>query len=232
MWRFDGKSYILTQRTSLRLKMSEETEKVVKTAWEQYKWFVPFVVVVFIVMMVTLPVMGSYNTLVQKDIVVEQHKGNVQSALERRADLIPNFVATVEGSAKFEKSTLVGVIEARAEANQIKEQIKASQSIEDLQKSQDSLQAVIGRLLMLNEQYPTLQTTTQFRELEAQLTATENQINSERNNYNSAVMDYKMSVRTFPNTIIAGMFGFSADKWGMFQVYPGKGEVPVVKFDI
>lgn len=200
--------------------------------FENYKWVIPFVVVVVVVMALVLPIMGSYNGLVQKDVTVEQHKANVQTALERRADLIPNFVATVEGSAKFERSTLTDVIAMRGQAAQIKENIKTAQTAEELQAQQDSLQGVIGRLMLVYEQYPTLQTTTQFRELEAQLTATENQINSERNNYNAAVMDYKMSTRAFPSNIVAKTFGFREDKWDMFQVYPGKGEVPTVKFDL
>ncbi len=208
------------------------TDEPTKTLFESYKWVIPFVVVVFVVMAIVLPIMGSYNGLVQKDVTVEQHKANVQTALERRADLIPNFVATVEGSAKFERSTLTDVIAMRGQAAQIKENIKSAQTAEELQTQQDSLQGVIGRLMLVYEQYPTLQTTTQFRELEAQLTATENQINSERNNYNAAVMDYKMAVRAFPSNIVAGVFHFNVDKWDMFTVYPGKGEVPTVKFDL
>jgi LemA protein len=203
-----------------------------KTFFEQYKWVIPFVLVIIVVMAIVMPIMGSYNSLVSKDVRVEQARGNVQSALERRADLIPNLVATIEGSATFEQDTLVKVIEARASATQIKAQIESAETAEQLQASQDSLAGVIGRLLLVYEQYPQLQTTVAFRELQAQLTATENQINSERNNYNTAVLDYKTTVRSFPSNIIARWFGFEEDKWSMFQVYPGKSEVPVVQFNL
>lgn len=200
--------------------------------FERYKWIVPFVLVIIVVMAIVMPIIGSYNSLVSKDIRVEQARGNVQSALERRADLIPNLVSTVEGSATFERETLTQVIEARASATQIKAQIQSAQTTEELQASQDSLAGVIGRLLLVYEQYPQLQTTVAFRELQAQLTATENQINAERNNYNAAVLDYKTTVRAFPSNIIARLFGFEEDKWSMFQVYPGKGEVPKVEFNL
>jgi len=199
--------------------------------FNQYKWIISFLAVVLIVAMVASTIGGAYNTIIQKDVTVEQMQGNVQTALERRADLIPNYVTTVTGSAQFEKSTLVEVIAMRAQANKIKEDVKAARTIEDIQQSQDELGAVIGRLLMLNEQYPNLQTTQQFKELEAQLTATENQINAERNNYNTAVMDYKMTVRSFPMNYLAKWFGYDADKWSMFTAPAAKQEVPVVNFD-
>lgn len=196
-----------------------------------HKWIIPFVVVIFIVMCVTLPIIGSYNALVAKDVKVEQEIGNVQITLERRADLIPNLVATVEGSAMFEHDTLTDVISARAEATQIKDQVKTAQTAEELQAAQNTLAGVVSRLLLVYEQYPTLQSTTAFRELQAQLTATENQITSARSNYNAAVLDYKTTTRVFPSNIIAGMFGFDEDKWGMFETTPGKTDVPTVEFN-
>jgi LemA protein len=196
----------------------------------QYKWIVSFCAVVLIVALVGSTIGGAYNTIIQKDVTVEQMQGNVQTALERRADLIPNYVSTVSGSAQFEQSTLVQVIAMRSQATQIKENVKGARTVEEIQASQDELGAVIGRLLMLTEQYPTLKTTDQFKELEAQLTATENQINMERNNYNTAVMDYKMTVRSFPMNYLAKWFGYSPDKWDMFTAAPQKQEVPVVTF--
>lgn len=215
--------------------MAEEQKQPEKTTaqtmFEQYKWVIPFVVIIIVVMAVLLPIIGSYNTLVAKDVRVEQSRANVQTALERRADLIPNLVSTVEGSAIFEHDTLTDVISARSQATQIKADIEDAQTAEELQAAQDSLAGVISRLLLVYEQYPTLQTTVAFRELQAQLTATENQINSERNNYNAAVMDYKTTVRVFPSNIIAGIFGFEEDKWDMFKAQPGKTDVPVVSFN-
>ena len=199
---------------------------------EEIKKFGAFIIVVIIVMAILVPIGGAYNSLVQKDVTCEQMKANVQTALERRADLVPNLVSTIEGSAAFEHDTLTDVISARGQATKIKEQIASAQTVEDLQASQNELGAVIGRLLLVYEQYPVLQTTVSFKELQAQLTATENQINAERNNYNAAVTDYKVTCRAFPSVVIARIFGFNENKWSMFQVYEGKGEVPVVKFDL
>jgi LemA protein len=206
-------------------------EEQIKSMFQEYKWVIPFVVLIIVVMMIIVPFIGSYNAIVAKDVKVERARGNVQTALERRADLIPNLVSTIEGSAVFEYSTLVDVTAARASATQIKAQIESAQTPEQLQAAQDSLAGVIGRLLLVYEQYPTLQTTVAFRELQAQLTATENQINSERNNYNTAVTDYKTTVRVFPSNIVAKIFGYKENKWSMFSASPGKTEVPAVDFN-
>jgi len=194
-------------------------------------WIIPFIGIIILVMLVIVPIGTSYNDLVSKDMSVEYTKATVQTALERRADLIPNLVATIEGSAEFEKGTLVEVTAMRNQAMQIKETLQSEQTVDELQKSQEELGVIIGRLMVVYEQYPTLQTTQSFRELQAQLVATENQINGERNNYNAAVMNYKSTVRSFPTVIIARLFGFEEDAWTMFEAYPGKANVPVVQFN-
>jgi len=134
---------------------------------EELKKYVAFGIVVIVVMAILVPIGGSYNLLVQKDVTCEQMKANVQTALERRSDLVPNLVATIEGSAIFEHDTLTDVISARGQATKIKEQIASAQTVEELQSSQNELGAVIGRLLLVYEQYPQLQTTTAFKELMA-----------------------------------------------------------------
>ena len=194
-------------------------------------WIIPFIGIIILVMLVIVPLGTSYNDLVSKDMSVEYTKATVQTALERRADLIPNLVATIEGSAEFEKDTLVEVTAMRNQAMQIKETLQSEQTVDELQKSQEELGVIIGRLMVVYEQYPTLQTTQSFHELQAQLVATENQINGERNNYNAAVMNYKSTVRSFPTVIIARLFGFEEDAWTMFEAYPGKANVPVVQFN-
>ena len=196
------------------------------------KWIYPFAGVVLLVMCIFTPIGMSYNGLVASDIKVDQAKANIHASLEKRADMIPNVIATVQGSANFEKNTLVEVIAMRSQATQIKEKVKAARSIEDIQEAQDELGAVIGRLLMINEQYPQLQTIAAFRDLQSTLKETENEIRDQRDAYNEAVKQYKSNVRTFPSNIVAGTFGFKEDKWVMFQVKPGKEEVPVVKFDL
>ena len=195
-------------------------------------WIYAFVAVVILVICVATPIGMSYNSLVSSDIKVEQAKSNIHASLEKRADMLPNLVSTVQGSANFEKNTLVEVIAMRGEATKIKEQVKSARTIEDIQQAQDNIGAVIGRLLMLNEQYPQLQTVAAFRDLQSTLKETENEIRDQRNVYNEAAKQYKSNVRTFPSNIVAGVFGFNENKWPMFQVKPGKEEVPVVKFDL
>ena len=195
-------------------------------------WIIPFIAVVILVMCIATPIGMAYNGLVASDVKVENMKGNIHSSLEKRADMLPNLVATVQGSANFEKNTLVEVIAMRGQATKIQEQVKAARTVEDIQQAQDSLGAVVGRLLMLNEQYPQLQTVAAFRDLQNTLKETENEIRDQRNAYNEAVRQYKSNVRTFPSNIVAGVFGFKEDKWSMFTVQPGKEEVPVVKFDL
>jgi LemA protein len=194
-------------------------------------WIIPFVIVVALVVCIATPIGMSYNSLVASDVKVEQSLGNIHTTLEKRADMIPNIVATVQGSANFEKNTLVEVIAMRGQATQIKEKVKAARTVEDIQEAQDELGAVVGRLLMLNEQYPQLQTVAAFRDLQSTLKETENEIRDQRQAYNEAAKQYKSNVRTFPSNIVAGVFGFREDKWPMFQVEAGKEKVPVVKFD-
>lgn len=176
-----------------------------------------FVAIVLCIVFVATPIIGAYNALVNTEIQITRCDSNIRIDLERRADLIPNLVEAVQGSALFEKSTLVEVIGMRAQAYQIKEKVKAARTIEDIQQSQDELGAVIGRLMFLTENYPQLQSTQQFRDLAAQITATENQILQDRQTYNIAVMQYQSVVRSFPTSIVAGWYGFSAEKYSMYK---------------
>ena len=193
--------------------------------------WVPFIVIVILVMCIATPIGMSYNSIVASDIKVSQMKSNIQVSLERRADAIPNLVATVQGSANFEKATLVDVIAMRSQATQIKEQVTNAQSIEDLQKSENSLGLVVSRLLMLNEQYPQLQTTQSFRDLQATLLDTENEISDQRESYNMASTEYQSNVRSFPSNIVANIFGYKDDKWATFNIESNKAKVPVVSFN-
>jgi LemA protein len=196
----------------------------------QFRKILVFIGVILAVMIVVATIAGSYNTLVDKDMTVSQMRGNLQNSLERRADLIPNIVATIQGSGKFEQSTLVDVIAMRSQSQQIRENIAGAQTTAQLQTQETSLAGVIGRLMLVYEQYPVLKTTDQYKELSAQLVATENQINGNRDNYNAAVRDYQQTVRSFPTNVMAGMFGFHADKWVMFSTPDAKQDVPVVGF--
>jgi LemA protein len=166
------------------------------------------------------PIIGSYNALVDSDLQVTRAASNIKVDLERRADLLPNLAETVKGSATFEYKTLVDVTLARAgESTKIKKHISDTPASEvpNLASDQEQLTQILGNFVKLQEQYPTLQTTQQFREFSAQVTATENEILADRQTYNAAVMQYQSVVRIFPSNLISGYFGFKADKYKMYE---------------
>lgn len=189
------------------------------------------VILVVGVISVFLMGIGFYNGLVEKDTSVENAKGYVQSAYQRRADLIPNLVATVQGSADFEKSTLVELTAMRSQAGMVQQKMKDAKTVDEMQSASNELDGVLARLMLVVEAYPNIKTTDAFMNLQSQIEGTENRINYERNNYNDAVKSYKLSVRTFPSNIVANMFGFNADKWSMFESKPGSDVAPTVSFD-
>ena len=172
----------------------------------------------------------GYNTMVAKDSAVDAQWAKVQSAYQRRADLIPNLVNTVKGAANFEKSTLTEVIEARAKATSI--QLSADQltpeNIQKFQAAQAQLSGSLSRLLASVEAYPQLRANENFLALQSQIEGTENRINVERNKFNDAVQDYNTYIRSFPNNIIAGWFDF--EKKGFFAADPSAQNAPRVEF--
>lgn len=187
-------------------------------------------IVVVVLLLLGMYGCSTYNGLVSKDETVNSAWANVQSAYQRRADLIPNLVNTVKGAADFEKSTLTAVIEARAKATSI--QLKPDQltpeNIQKFQAAQEQLSGTLSRLLVSVEQYPQLKANQNFLELQAQLEGTENRIKVERDRFNEVVKDYNQSVRTFPANIFAGMFGFAAK--GYFEASQAAQTAPTVKF--
>ena len=172
----------------------------------------------------------GYNTMVQKDETVETAWANVQNAYQRRADLIPNLVNTVKGAANFERETLESVINARAKATSV--QLNADQltpeNLQRFQAAQNELGGALSRLLVSVERYPELKANQNFLELQAQLEGTENRISVERRKFNEAVQDYNTTVRSFPNNLMAGIFGF--ERKGHFQADPGAERAPTVQF--
>ncbi len=172
----------------------------------------------------------GYNSMVEKREAVSREWANVESAYQRRADLVPNLVNTVKGQANFEQQTLTQVIEARAKATSV--QVDASKlSEEDIQKfqaAQDELKGSLSRLLVTVEQYPDLKANQGFMELQAQLEGTENRINTERNRFNESVNDYNAYIAQFPAVLTAKMFGFTPK--GYFQAEAGSEKAPTVKF--
>ena len=172
----------------------------------------------------------GYNTMVSKDENVKGKWAQVENAYQRRADLIPNLVNTVKGAAEHEQGTLTAVTEARAKATsvQVDPNNLSEEAIANFQQSQDGLSQAIGRLLVSVEDYPDLKANSNFQELQAQLEGTENRISFERRAYNEAVQDYNTTVRSFPNNIMAGIFGFKAK--GTFKAAEGSDKAPTVQF--
>jgi len=172
----------------------------------------------------------GYNTMVSKDENVKAKWAQVENAYQRRADLIPNLVSTVKGAAQHEEGTLTAVVEARAKATSVTVDPSdlSEEAIAKFQQNQDALSQSIGRLLVSVEAYPDLKANSNFQELQAQLEGTENRISTERRAYNEAVQDYNTTVRSFPNNIMAGIFGFKAK--GTFQAAAGSDKAPTVSF--
>lgn len=172
----------------------------------------------------------GYNSMVEKREAVNKSWGNVESAYQRRADLIGNLVETVKGAAKFEQTTLTQVIEARAKATSV--QINADdlteENLEKFSAAQDELKGSLSRLLVSVEQYPELKATQNFQELQAQIEGTENRINTERNRFNEAVGDYNGYIAKFPQVMFAKMFGFQPKAY--FKASAGAEKAPEVKF--
>lgn len=174
------------------------------------KSVIAIIVVVLILLIGYFFSKSSYNGMVAQEEGVSSQWAQVQNAYQRRADLIPNLVATVKGYATHEQQTLTEVVEARAKATQM--QINADQlteeNIKKYQEAQGQLGSALGRLMMITENYPDLKANTNFIQLQDELTGTENRISTERNKFNERVKDYNTTIRMFPKNIFAGLFGF------------------------
>lgn len=173
---------------------------------------------------------GVRNGLATGDQGVQASWANVETAYQRRADLIPNLVKTVQGVANFEKGTLTDVINARASATQIKLDSKdlSPENIQKYQAAQSQLSGSLSRLMAVAENYPTLKATENFSELQSQLEGTENRIKEERDRFNGVVKEYNSKVVTFPNSLVASFSGFAAK--GYFQADAGASKAPNVDF--
>ena len=190
------------------------------------------VLIVIVVLVLVLGGCGcnSYNGLVKGDQTVQSSWSNVETNYQRRTDLYNSVVKTIQGSANFEKSTLQAVIEARAKATSVQVDINDPNSLAQYQAAQGQLQSAFGRLLAVAEAYPQLQTTQAFRDFQTQIEGTENRINVARRDYNDAVNKYNLQVRTFPNSIFAGIFHFQPKAY--YKADAGSEKAPDINFDI
>jgi LemA protein len=176
---------------------------------------------------------ASYNRLVRLDQAVQAQWGQVQNTYQRRADLIPNLVATVKGAAAFERDTLTQITQARSRIGQVAappEVTSHPAEFQRYQQAQDQLGGALSRLLVVAEAYPNLTATQGFRDLQAQLEGTENRIAVERMRYNEVAREFDTARATFPTSIVAGLFGdrFAAKQY--FTAKAGSDTAPEVKF--
>lgn len=183
------------------------------------------IAIIAVVVIVALWATSAYNGMVGVEEDATTALANVQSAYQRRADLIPNLVETVKGYAAHERETLEGVVNARSKATSI---TLDADNVEEYQKAQGELSSALGRLIAIGEAYPDLKANENFRDLQVQLEGTENRINEARNKYNTAVQTYNTRVRRFPNNIFAGIFGF--ERMSKFEAEAGAEKAPKVAF--
>jgi LemA protein len=175
---------------------------------------------------------GAYNNLVTLDEEVNKGWSLVENQYQRRIDLIPNLVNTVKGYANFEKEVLTGVTEARAKASSIQatpELMNNPQAFQKFQQAQGELGSALSRLLVTVERYPDLKANENFLQLQAQLEGTENRISVERKKFNEAVQIYNTTIKKFPTSIFASLYGFKDKQY--FQAIAGAEAAPKVEFN-
>jgi len=192
-------------------------------------------VVVGLIALVALTATSQYNRLVGLQESVTQQWANVESAYQRRADLIPNLVATVRGSAQFEQETLRQVVEARSRVGQVSAQAGADivedpQRFRQFQEAQDQLSSALSRLLVVVERYPDLKSTQAFRDLMPALEGTENRINVQRSRYNELARDFNATRRRVPTAWFVSMLGWDFPPKAYFEAQPGAATAPKVEF--
>lgn len=195
-----------------------------------FKKFLPWIIAAVLVIGIYGWVKGINNTAVTYEQAINESWGNVQTAYQRRNDMIDNLVKTVKGAADFEKSTLTAVISARAKATSVTidpTNVSPAQ-LAAFTSAQSGVSSTLSKLLVSVEKYPDLKATKSFEKLQDELVSTENQILTARNRFNEAVKPYNTHIKTFPNSIFAGMFGFKEKPY--FEAAVGADKPVEVKF--
>jgi LemA protein len=191
------------------------------------KWIIPAVIIGILVIWS----ISAYNGLVGVRAEARTAWSNVESAYQRRNDLIDNLVKTVQGAADFEKTTLNDVVQARAKATSVNVDPSniTPEKLAEFQQAQATTGNALSRLLVSVENYPQLRATEAFRDLQSQIEGTENRINVARDRYNEKASAYEVKTESFPNNIFAGLFGF--EEMARFKSEEGAEKAPEVKFD-
>jgi len=189
-----------------------------------------WIAIVAVVVLMAAAAISKYNGLVALEEGVSGQWANVENQYQRRADLIPNLVATVKGYAAHESETFENVIAARSRATQITVDPNqlTPEKMQEFQAAQGQLSSALGRLLMIIENYPDLKANQNFLELQAQLEGTENRISTERMRFNDMAKAFNTNVRRFPTNILASAFGFERKPY--FEAEAGSNQAPTVNF--
>lgn len=191
----------------------------------------PLWIVIGVVVLILLWVMGAYNGLVNAKETVSQSWGDVQAQYQRRLDLIPNLVSTVEGAVKFEQTTQTQIAALRTGVANAKTALANAQTGDERVAAVRQADQVSDTFTNLNinvENYPQLKATENFLSLQDELAGTENRVAVARQRYNEATRNYNVKTKRFPSNIIAGMFGFTEEKF--FEADEGAAEAPKVEF--
>ena len=188
------------------------------------------IAVVVVIFFMISSAIGKYNAMVTLEEGVDASWAQVENVYQRRADLIPNLVATVKGYAEHEQETFTAVTEARSKVNNINVEGMANnpQALQNIQQAQGQLSSALSRLMVVVEKYPDLKANQNFLDLQTQLEGTENRIAVERNRFNKVAQGYNTIIRRFPGSIYAGMFGF--DRKAYFEAESGSEIAPQVEF--
>jgi len=190
-------------------------------------------IVILVLVVVGLSAVGAYNGLVGKSQATDASWAQVQNVYQRRSDLIPNLVQTVQGAASFEKGTLVEVAQARASVGRMtinsNQAPQTDEQLAQFQQAQGQLGNALSRLMVVSEKYPELKSNANFQDLQRQLSETEDGITSVRASFNTVVQDYDTAVKSFPTVLFASVMGFQPKPY--FQAEQTSQVAPAVKFD-
>ncbi|MGO1923496.1 MAG: LemA family protein [Jeotgalicoccus sp.] len=187
------------------------------------KFLIPIGVVIAVIVIIGIMIVPRYNSLVNLDEEVNEKESQIETQLQRRGDLIPNLVSTVQGYASHEEEVFTDIAEARSQL------AGASGDVEEMAEANNEMTGALSRLLAISENYPDLQASEQFTGLRDELAGAENRIAVARQDYNTAVQEYNRNTRTFPGNIIAGIFNF--DEKAYFEADESAQDVPDVEFN-
>ncbi|CAD2081624.1 LemA family protein [Jeotgalicoccus coquinae] len=187
------------------------------------KLLIPIGVLIAVIVIIAIMIVPRYNSLVNLDEEVNQKQSQIETQLQRRGDLIPNLVSTVQGYASHEEEVFTDIADARSQL------AGAGGDVEEMAEANNEMTSALSRLLAISENYPELQASEQFTGLRDELAGAENRIAVARQDYNTAVQEYNRNTRTFPGNIIAGIFNF--DEKAYFEADESAQDVPEVEFN-